>query len=57
MSGERNSGHNARTCPSLLNPEQTGGKTWKVYPLHDPRSESLTRIHAKEVLVVRPELE
>jgi hypothetical protein len=56
MSVDRNSGHNAQTCPSLLNPEQTGGKNWKVYLLHGPKSASLNRIHVTEVLVVHPVL-
>ena len=56
MSVDRNSGHNAQTCPSLLNPEQTSEKNWKVYLLHGPKSVSLTRIHVTEVLVAHPVL-
>ena len=56
MSVESNFGHIVQICPSLLDPEQTDGKSLKVYPLHDPRFVSLTRIHAKEVLAVRPAL-
>jgi len=51
MSVESNFGHIVQIYPSLLDPEQTDGISLKVYPLHDPRFVSLTRIHVTEVLV------